>query len=418
MKQQLFILTLISLLFGEPISDILHRQYMFCAENSGLGETGVAFSSTLGSTLLNPANGVLYSNEQDISLSITSGVGRYNDSTNGNNGVNSLIGYFPTFVNPNIRMGIVLSNKGHILSIDEDFKVTDIINEYTIGKHDVDHKTRTSSASVSLAWKEYLSLGLGIRFLEINSKWETQIDSSFSFLLKTNHIHFTEEAKALLLDMGLRLQYPLYFENSFFIRPSIGFSALSLGKDSIQTTLKAPESSESMNELPSSLLFGSSLTLGVENSVWGTFLFDSHREKLEKDIVSRSIGLQIGLTPLLQLNGGYLNDTDSLRRELHLGATIGYRSLQMKKFLESKGKKVPNTSNLHNIQMLYSFSTIKNLNEDNLLREGQHFHQISCAVAFNKRKEVALLNKSQRKIIHRNEVAISTYEEVELELVE
>lgn len=427
MKQLLLILFLVTITLAEStFLSTLSRLNQYDAETSALGECGVAFSSQLGSSLLNPANGVLYGNEQDVSISVSSGIGYLNEDTIDNSAINGMIGYFPTFNHPNIRMGVVITNDNHNLQYDDVIMVDGLYEEPTaIGNTHINHEAHTSTASVSLAWNEYLSLGLGVQILSTKSDVEMFIKPTFSSLLEgITSIQEIEKISEPSLDLGLRAQYPFYFSNSFFIKPALGFSALRLGNDSINVSSSAVASSDlyywdTTINLSSRVLFGTSLSMGVENRFWGTFLFDSHREVLKKDIVTHSIGLQMGLTPAMQLNGGYLTDSDSLRKELHIGATVGYRSQQMKQYLRSKGRDLRSSSKLHNLQVLYSFSLINDLNDDDVERGGQQFHQLSFAVALKGKKEQAPHRaQTKRTIDLEPQRAISySYEESELPLV-
>ncbi len=203
------------------------------------------------------------------------------------------------------------------------------------------------------------------------------------------------EASGFALDLGLRSQYCFDISDYFYITPGLGVSLQNMGPDSIYYT-----DEQSGTPFPKTLRTGVSIETGVPDALWVAALFDItkqlYKDHYEEPIYSR--GLQVGITPLIQLNCGVLLDNYGSRHEFHKGFTAGYRHEQFLRFLKLMGVRTDLPEPERNFHILYSFSDIET-RDDNHVRDNQRAHQFSLGFSFG--------NKNERVDVPEDELELS-----------
>lgn len=337
-------------------------KFPYGTEGNALGSSGVAFSNEPGSVFYNPANAALYGQRANVNFWESHSIEPLLPSLDFND-IFLKANEFGVFV-PNLLgdfgLAMMYSSSnlefGEVASYNED----GTLNGYSDGWEKVQNIT------VSPVWKEYVSLG---------------------FAIKPFHSKLSEDSqvKGVVLDVGLRGQYPKTFDKYFYIVPGIGFTLQNFGQESVKYS-SAPDTAAAA-PLPKTLLVGGSFELGVPNVVWLTVMQDqtlllvnTKSGKYDRPMFNR--GVQLGLTPLCQLNFGKLIDDEGDRYEDHFGVTLGYRHAQFMKFLNLVTSSNKFDSEKFNFHVVYSKSKIAAWG-DNLIREDQISRQLTAGFGMN-----------------------------------
>lgn len=390
------------LILGIIISSVLSNPYavqvpVFRAgsESVALGETGVGFSSSLESHFYNPANSALFGAERKVKAALSGGIERvmpnHYEKCYYSNGTAA---FFTPIADSLFNMAALfsatfLSHEIDVIDYVFDEELLKFSDAITVEK-DMFHSS--FRWGVSLAWKTYLSLGVDCKYYK-GSLTQDADDKTFV----TEMINSDYDTDFLSWNVGVRGQYQFDLQEKFFIKPSLGFSMLGLSKDSV--TIESSVKENYNYPVYSSLLFGGAVTLGNEDVIWGSLIYDNSRDLDDYDWFTNSLGLRVNVTPALSLNTGLLldNDNGGDRREFHWGATLGYRSLQMNRFYRKTKKSRYVDTELKNVELLYSFSVITPLN-DNVSRQGQHSHQVTILFDFGKSRGTGEVKLSDTEV--------------------
>lgn len=381
MKKSLLILGITATsLLAETIRPITFPLIRAGSESVALGETGVGFSSSLESHCYNPANSALFGTKRKVKTALSGGTERVMPNVYDNSRLyNTTAAYFTPIADSLFNMALLFS--AEILPYEAAHQryfniVVDNVALYNQAIEIAeDSRIDQFKWGVSLAWKNYLSLGAECRYLK----------NEFSFRSDTTKYPDVDYSSSYLSwNTGLRGQYQFDLSEKFFIKPSLGISMLGLSRDSVEMESGTAENAYKY-PVYSSLLFGGAVTFGNEDVIWGSLIYDNNRDLDKSGWYTNSFGFQMGVTPALNLNMGILRDSenDGGREEFHWGATLGYRSLQMNRFYRKTGKSRYIDTDLKNVELLYSFSVISPMN-NNRSRVGQYSHQLTLLLDFGK----------------------------------
>lgn len=369
------------------------------SENSGLGESGAAFSNGLSSVFYNPANGVMYANREKINVAISG----FNEDILPSLGLDNLwyrslnLGYFMPDLIPNWSLGLSYSrnhlNFGKIIElvesdliVDEVWYEVDEFGNIELKTGYIDSSSQAyeyvNSFSFSGAYKDRFALGIGV--------------SHFHSVLHED----IAVADGWAIDLGVRAQYEFSPSEKTYLLPGIGISVTGLDNDPVEYLSK--ESSDSVDSgddtsvveydayTPHTLHAGISLEGGIRHFLYGVVVFDIHQELIKDrqglyDDPIFSPGLQVGFTPFLKFNNGFLIDKQGRRYEYHWGGTVGFQQNRVRDYLKRRfGYSVVDTD--MNLQILYSFSRIEPWG-DNTVRSRQFSQTLSLAMGFGKKRK-------------------------------
>ncbi len=368
MRTLLILIALFSSTFTKGHTSVQTINFPFGAENSALGEAGVAFAGGLSSHFYNPATGAVYGHDNRLNV-VTSGFHeellpeRYlwnpivHSSLSG--------GLFLPQITPELSLGIIANHHqidfGQMVDFYRD-SLGKLLSIDTTYAHE-----QVQKISLSLFYKERIALGVSL------AQYYSKLDEGM-------------EVKGWSTDLGAYLRQPIHAEEHAYLTTATGISLSGINTDKadynkFDSTRGAPT--------PHTLRYGIALEGGLRNIVYGTLLFDIARE-LKKDRKGRrdkpifSPGMQISFTPFLQLNNGFLIDNYGKRREHHIGLTIGYRHQRVMRFLAQTVGYQPRVSK-RNFHILYSCNYINAFYEGNTVRDNQFSQEITLGIGFGKK---------------------------------
>lgn len=390
MRHIFLLLLLVSLSFGLGHTSVTTLVFPHGSENVALGEAGTAFSNSLSSSFFNPANGALYGKRENIHFAFSGyyeellpslGLGDlWHHSING--------GIFALDAFENWSFGFIYSmNKLHygkmVGKIKSDTKMTESWYEYDLNgdstlvwgySDSCEAFENVQSFVFSAAYKNMFSWGMGI--------------SRYHSVLFVN-----AKDTGWVMNVGFRAQKEFINNNDIYIIPGAGIALNSFNLDSADynRTDTIPGS-----PTPHQLNIGISVEGGIKDLIYGTFLLDINKEMVKDHKGNRdepifSPGLQIGVTPFLKFNSGFLLDDMGKRDEFHWGLTTGFQQQRVRNFLSKQFGYTPLNTDL-NLQILYSFHKMY-ARGDNDIRMGQFGQTLTIAMGFGK----SLFSKKEKE---------------------
>ncbi len=356
-QKLLFIITIITCsVYAKPrlrFTSVEALRTRYGTEGIALGECGTAFSSELSSVFYNPANATFYASRNSVNFAYSLGYEKIlptpyhiNDIHNKN--------FTASFFLPDL-----LGDFSFSVLYALNHETSDTIENDPTGKLDalyaIPNKERVSNLSISSSWRDIISVG--ISFKPFYSKFNDTGD----------------ETRGIAWDFGLRGQYRFEMGNRAYILPGFGLALNNIGDSATYTNFVSGD------PIPKTFRSGFSLEGGITDVVWLASMVDTR--KLIADSTDQwalpSIGFQLGITPLLQLNYGMLFDDIHHRDAIHWGITTGYRHQQFNSFLDFITKRKKKEIS-RNFQILYSISMI-HVTDFTPTDDLQHSHQLSVA---------------------------------------
>lgn len=342
------------------------------AESIARGNTGVAFSNEPNSVLQNPANGAFYGARSG--LNVWGSLSTIHDL------------YIPGFFSDDklytASVGGYLEKGSLGFSVSGQFvkfkyPMIEYNNDGTQKSEKSNSFDQTFVTSTSLQFKNVVGIGASIKPVKIHAS-DDEIGKSFVF------------------DLGLRGQYRKEFSEKFYINPSVGIALQNIGKDSVtgETIRAYPLAAKTVDG-------GISFECGMPNAFWITGeediakLLVKNEADTEESPTFRT-GIQIGLSPLLQLNFGnekydiaYTRDNVVVHNKIsesHKGFTVGYRNVPFMKFLNQMSKSKEFSTDRRNFEILYSLGVVKH--ETSGFGEYKTYtHQISAGIELGTKKK-------------------------------
>lgn len=394
MKTVLTTIALVSLLCAESPHYFNNYFHISDAEISAVADAGVTQTSALSSVVVNPATGALFANNTESEIFLSSGVSYLSDANTSSDkstslGNNYQLAYFPPKRNNDFSWGVIVTVNSDKCTVDDiplstmstlwgsasnsnNAGTTTTVGNDTPGTADVDVSITKSNSTFSFAWRDIVSFGIGFDILAMQNDARLFIDTTLENI-SGPMIQSESSGSKLFVNMGLQAQYRFALSESISMTPAIGGSLLQLRKKKVDP--------EDVLSVPNNYHFGGSLSLDVKEVVRIETLFDRHSGYSDKKAYTNSFGLELGFLPFGWVRGGYLKEKhNESREELHGGITIGYKAKELHDFFNVHGRTIKKPTKVDNVHILYSFSLIDDLNNEEALRDGQQIHQLTCAI--------------------------------------
>lgn len=214
------------------------------AEVNAVAEAGTAQISALGSSLYNPANGVLFGNNTSGELFLSFGSGGYTHDEGGNllyktHGRSSKIGFYPERRNDAFGWGVFVAvNKDEFTMAYNTYRDafpswSDIIyaKNITIGcqstrelplNGDMVLSQSKANTSFSLAVNNIFSFGIGFDLLTVQSTRVIYYDSLLQLETGLDSVQYKAEESRFGVNFGMGLQYRFALDRKVYLEPGFG----------------------------------------------------------------------------------------------------------------------------------------------------------------------------------------------------